>query len=203
MSAPREILDALECVLSVYFSGVRHNLRAAFILCDEMVEVTMRAKVKAAVPTLGKMAFPQLCNHTETGLSHRTHALGKRIYAAHNTRNDMQHSNAAATVDTQHCADAILAAVECIEHCFPGASAAFEEKIKVAMRVVRIYSALGNGAHRNAFQAQMNNHAWRTRKNPPRVNETVVSPGLRAYWGLVIMDSVADIESILNRIGAP
>jgi len=203
MAAPRDIVDALECVLSVYFSGVRHNLRAAFILCDEIVEVTLRAKIKAGVPTLGKMSFPQLCDHAETALKYKTHPLGKRLYATHNTRNNMQHSNAAATVDAQHCADAILDAVECIEHCFPGAKAAFDDKIKVALRVVRVYSAQGTGVHRTAFQREMNNHTWRTNKHGPKVNETVVAPGMRSYWGLVIMDCVADIETILNRIRAP
>jgi hypothetical protein len=203
MSAPRDIVDALECVLSVYFSGVRHNLRAAFILCDEAVEVTMRARIKAAVPTLGKMSFPQLCDHAESGLAYRTHALGKKLYATHTTRNNMQHSNAAATVDAQHCADAILDAVECIEHCFPGAKAAFEDKIKVALRVVRVYSAQGTGTHRTQFQDGMSRHPWRTQQRQPRVHETIVQPGLRSHWGLVIMAEVAEIETILNRIGAP
>lgn len=43
MTAPRDIVDSLECVLSIYFSGVRHNLRSAFILCDETVEVALRS----------------------------------------------------------------------------------------------------------------------------------------------------------------
>jgi len=38
MSAPRHIVDALESVLTVYFSNCRHKERAAFILCDELVE---------------------------------------------------------------------------------------------------------------------------------------------------------------------
>jgi hypothetical protein len=37
MSAPRHIVDALESVLSIYFSNCRHKERAAFILCDELV----------------------------------------------------------------------------------------------------------------------------------------------------------------------
>jgi hypothetical protein len=32
MPAPRDIIDSLECVISVYFSDVRHKHRAAFIL---------------------------------------------------------------------------------------------------------------------------------------------------------------------------
>lgn len=58
MTAPRDIVDSIECVLSVYFSGVRHNLRAAFILRDETVEVTLRAKIKQRVHNLGQMNFP-------------------------------------------------------------------------------------------------------------------------------------------------
>jgi len=46
MAAPRHIVDALESVLSIYFSNCRHKERAAFILTDELVEITCREKVK-------------------------------------------------------------------------------------------------------------------------------------------------------------
>jgi hypothetical protein len=44
MAAPRDIVDALERVLSVYFAGVRRNLRAALIPCDATVEAATRTK---------------------------------------------------------------------------------------------------------------------------------------------------------------
>lgn len=47
MSTPPEIIDALESVLEIYFSGVRHRERAAFILCDNLVEMTCKTKAKA------------------------------------------------------------------------------------------------------------------------------------------------------------
>src|SRR5690349_15740129 len=106
MTAPRHIVDALESVVSLYFSNCRHKERAAFILCDELVEVTCREKIKIRIPTLGRMRFAQLLDHAEVGLNHRTHPLGVLVHACHSTRNDMQHNNPAATVDTQHCADA-------------------------------------------------------------------------------------------------
>lgn len=203
MAAPRDIVDALESVLGVYFSGVRHNLRAAFILCDGLVELTCKGKVESHGIALGEIKFKPLLKHPHVALDPSNGGIGAKCEDHHKLRNKMHHVNAAATVDAQRCADAILDAVDCIEHCFPGAKAALDVKLKVALRVVRLYSALGTGPLRNDFQTEMNNHPWRTRKNPPRVEQVVVSPGLRTLWGLVIFDSTAVIETILNRIGAP
>ena len=69
MSAPRHIVDALESVLSIYFSNCRHKERAAFILCDELVEITCREKVKQAVPRLGRMGFRGLLTHAAVGFN--------------------------------------------------------------------------------------------------------------------------------------
>jgi len=65
MSAPRHIIDSLESVLSVYFSNCRHKERAAFILCDELVEVTCREKIKQTLRNLGNMNFRTLMTHAE------------------------------------------------------------------------------------------------------------------------------------------
>jgi hypothetical protein len=118
MPAPRHIVDALESVLSLYFSNCRHKERAAFILSDELVEVTCREKVKLRHQNLGRIGFHGLVTHAEVGLS-VTAGLGKSVYDCHNTRNDMQHNNPAATVDAQHCADAIIDPVEVIEQLPP------------------------------------------------------------------------------------
>src|SRR4051812_39270714 len=135
MSAPRHIVDALESVLSVYFSNCRHKERAAFILCDELIEVTCRERVRLRHSNIGRMSFHQLLTHQEIGLNVVTPGLGRSVYDCHKTRNDMQHNNPAATVDGQHCADALVDAIEVIEHCFPGAKTALPDKLKVSMRV--------------------------------------------------------------------
>jgi hypothetical protein len=57
MTAPLDIVDALESVASIYFSDVRHKVRAAFILTDELVEMCCKALAVAANPTLGHISW--------------------------------------------------------------------------------------------------------------------------------------------------
>jgi hypothetical protein len=203
MAAPRHIVDALECVLQIYFSNARHKERAAFLLCDELVEVTCREKIKINTPTLGNMKFHQLLEHPDVALDNRVHPLGQLVYACHRTRNDMQHNNPAATVDAQHCADAIVDAVEVIEHCFPGAKTALPDKLKVTLRVIRLYSQHGDPHHQADFASTMRDHTWRGDRERARRDEAFVAPGQRNYWGLVIPSEYAQVEALLNRVGVP
>jgi hypothetical protein len=202
MAAPRHIVDALETVLSIYFSNCRHKERAAFILCDELVEVTCREKVKAAIPTLGRMTFRPLLQHQEVGLD-ATVGLGRSVWACHQTRNDMQHNNPAATVDGQHCADAIVDAVEVIEHCFPGAKTALPDKLKVTLRLIRLLSQHGDGRQQTSFGDEMQQSSWRGARERARQHEIIVAPGPRTNWGLVVPSEYARVEAILDRVGVP
>ncbi len=201
MSAPRHIVDALESVLSLYFSNCRHKERAAFILCDELVEVSCRERVKQTIPSLGRMGFPSLL--TRAGFNIADPGLGKSILECHHTRNDMLHNNPAATVDGQHCADAILDAVEVIGHCFPGAKTALPGKLKVTLRVVRLFSQHGDARQQAEFNSAMQKYQWRGSRERARQDEVIVTPGDRAYWGLVIPSEYARIEELLDRVGAP
>jgi len=203
MSAPRHIVDALESVLSVYFSNCRHKERAAFLLCDEMVEVTCREKVKRAVRNLGNMNFRALMTHTTIGFDVVNPGLGKSVFDCHQNRNDMQHNNPAATVDPQYCADAIVDAVEVIEHCFPGTKAALPDKLKVTLRVVRLLSQHGDPRQQTAFGDAMRTHQWRGTRDRAKQDEIIISPGQRANWGLVILSEVARVETLLNGVGVP
>ena len=65
MAAPHDILDALECVGSIYFSDARHKTRAAFILSDELVE--LQGTRFAANPNLGNVLFRGLLAHPASG----------------------------------------------------------------------------------------------------------------------------------------
>ncbi len=203
MAAPRHIVDALECVLSLYFSNCRHKERAAFILCDELVEVSCREKVKQTVPNLGNMNFHGLLTHASIGFNVTIPGLGKSVHDCHRTRNDMQHNNPAATVDTQHCADAIIDAVEVIEHCFPGAKVALPDKLKVTLRVVRLFSQNGDPMQQRDFGDVMQQYQWRGNRERARQDEAIVSPGQRANWGLVIPSEYARVEALLNRVNVP
>jgi len=131
MSAPRDIADSLESVISTYFSDVRHKLRAAFILQDELVEMSCKAKARVAHPTLGRITFVPLLKLPAVGLDPTTTALGATLERNHDIRNQLLHGNAAFTVDDQHCADAILDTVQTIEHCFPNTRAALAIRVAV------------------------------------------------------------------------
>jgi len=45
-------------VLSLYFSNCLHKERAAFLLCDELIEVTCREKVKQSGANPRQLDFP-------------------------------------------------------------------------------------------------------------------------------------------------
>ena len=203
MSAPRHIVDALESVLSLYFSNCRHKERAAFILCDELVEVTCREKVKLRHRNLGRIDFHGLVTHQEVGLDVTIPGLGRCIYDTHGIRNDMQHNNPAATVDSQHCADTIVDAVEVIEHCFPGTKTALPEKLRVTLRVIRLFSQHGDPRQQTEFGDAMQRHQWRGTRERAKQEEVIVAPGPRANWGLVIPSEYARVEALLDRVGVP
>lgn len=93
---PPEITDALESILEIYFSGVRHRERAAFILCDNLVEMTCKTKAKQH-----NHNFNTRCRFHEALDADGVlvvDPLKTRVKGYHDTRNNMQHASAAATV---------------------------------------------------------------------------------------------------------
>lgn len=207
MPAPRPIFDALDCVMALFLSNTRHNLRAAFIMCDELVEITCRERIKVAIPTLGRMAFDQLLRHSEVGLPRTTHSIGMAVWTSHKTRNDMHHANAAATVDHQYCADAILDAVKAIEHCFPGSVAEFPDIIAVSLRIARLFATGADPVRRAAFVQAMQRHKWQAvpadkKPKAPKLNEVVVAPGDQTNWGLALSLDIVVVDALLDQVGA-
>jgi hypothetical protein len=203
MAAPRDIVDALESVVSIYFSDVRHRTRATFILTDELIEMTCKAKATATTPTLGRITFVPLLKLPAVALDPATVPLGVTLQANHLTRNQLQHVNAALSVDDQHCADAIVDAVQTIEHCFPGSQAAFQLTLRISLRVVRLHSSRGDLRQRGEFEDAMRNHRWNGAGKRGSVSEPPVAVGTRRYWSLVVMPACADVETILNRLAIP
>ena len=130
--------------------------------------------------------------------------LGNAVQHSRNTRNNMQHASAAATVDERYCADAILDAVGVIDHCWPNASANdFRGWMKFALRVVRLYSSQGDVAKRMPFEDAMRDGEWRSDRRQPRTNELIVRAGLRHYWALVMISSHVQVDLLLNSCGIP
>jgi hypothetical protein len=203
MPAPRDIVDGLECVVSIYFSEVRHRLRASFILTDELVEMCCKALAIAHTPTLGHIKFLDLLKHPAVDLNPKTTALGAVLWRSHDTRNKMQHGNAAFTVDEQHCADAILDGVDAIDHCFAGASSFLPEGLKIALRVLRLHSTKGNASLRGKFEDEMRRHPWNGAKRRAPITDPPIPVGTKRYWGMVILPEYIQVEAILNRLGIP
>lgn len=203
MPAPRAIIDSFESILGIYFSGIRHRERAAFILVDELVEMACKLRAREHNHLYNmKTNFHDAWN--APGVVIIANPLGNSIQTSHNTRNHMQHSDPAATVDEQHCADSILDAMAVIEHCWPGTCANdLRDWMKVALRVVRLYSSLGALAKRIPFEDEMRAGAWRIDKKQPRTHELKIEPGRRQHWTLVLTQSQVQVEVILNSLGIP
>jgi hypothetical protein len=46
MHAPNKVLDLLESVLGIFFYDIRYKERSVFILCDNLVELSCKTKIK-------------------------------------------------------------------------------------------------------------------------------------------------------------
>ena len=61
MKAPTEIIDLLESILGIYFYDIKHKHRSAFILVDNLVEITCKLKLIQKNPATNiKIDFPIL-----------------------------------------------------------------------------------------------------------------------------------------------
>lgn len=198
--APREIVDSLESVFSIFYSGVRHRERAAFILCDELVEMACKLKAKEH-----NYRFDLRCSFHDAwnapGVQLDPQGLGRSVQESRNTRNHMQHNSAAATVDVHHCADAILDAIAVVDHCWPNTSTtSFQLWMKCAQRITRLLSSSGEFRKRKGFEDAMREESWRTERRYPKNNELFVVPGLRDNWGQCLREYPEVVEQILNRV---
>lgn len=202
MRVPREIVDALESVVGLYFSDVRHRDRAAFILCDELVEMACKLRARQHNHNFDmKCGFYSAWN--APGVPIPQDPLGDAIQQNRDTRNTLQHQAAAVTVDDQFCADGIMDAIEVMERCWPGALALVPPWVSCALRIVRLYSSAGCPQDRQSFEDEMREAGWRAEKRQPRTNEFLVRPGLRKYWALPLTQSVGQVEAILNALRIP
>ena len=203
MPAPPAIVDALESVMEIYFSGLRGRERAAFILCDNLVEMACKSKALQFNHQFNMMSsFHSAWNapgvHLDPG------GLGQRVQENRNTRNNMQHANAAATVDAQHCATAINDVIRVIEHCWPSSTvaSALSQRMRCARRMISLYSE-GDHVTRHSFEKLMAEKRWRTTdRETVRANARQVEPGLRDHWWLALRMQYVLVEECLNEAGA-
>lgn len=202
MAAPGEIIATLESILGIFMSDIRHRERAAFILCDNLVEMACKTEAKHY-----NHKFDMSCRFHDAwnapGVKLAPSGLGRRIQDRRHTRNNMQHADAAVTVDTQHCADAILDVVMVIDNCWAQTSTRrFPDWVKCALRIARLYSSKGDTVKRQEFEDAMRDVNWRGQGSKTvRVNERQIEPGLRAFWKLAVVEQTPLVEICLNEVG--
>ncbi|MBN1236653.1 MAG: hypothetical protein JW999_11510 [Methanotrichaceae archaeon] len=204
MSAPPRIIDALESIIDIYFSGVRHRERAAFILCDNLIEITCKTKAKEI-----NNKFEMKCDFRDAmnanGVKLQTVELGSRVKGYRDTRNNMQHSDIAATVDGQYCATSIIDAVKVIDHCWQNTSRRqFSPWMRCALRIIRLYSSEGEASNRYLFERKMQQMRWRiSDRESVRFNAIQIEPGVRDYWWFAIRMRTPQVEECLNEFDIP
>lgn len=202
MQVPREIVDALESIVGIYFSDVRHRARAAFILADELVEMCCKLKAREINHRFDfSVTFNRAWSNPDLSIPAET--LGSRIQASRNTRNNMQHASAAATVDDEHCAAAIMDAVEVVEHCWPDAAEYYKPWIACALRIVHLHSPSGDPVHRMEFEDEMRRTNWKADERPPTDSEVIIDASRRQYWQLLLTQSQSQVEEALASVGVP
>lgn len=200
MAAPREIVALLESVVDVYLSDVKHRERAAFILCDELVEMACKMRAREHDFRFDtRVGFHDAWN--APGVELDPGALGRRVQRSRDTRNLMQHGDPGVTVDSEHCASAIVDAVEVIEHCWPGTRAeALRDTLLCALRVIGLYSTEGKAHLRQPFEDYMRDNPWTFEERQLEANEIAIRPGLRGYWRFAIVWNAETIEELLNQL---
>ena len=202
MTMPKEIEDLLESVLGVFFSDVRHRYRAAFILCDELVEMSCKVRAKEH-----NYKFNMHCGFNAAwkapGVSLDPNGIGRLVQSSRNTRNTLQHADPATTVDDEHCADAMLTAVEVLEHCWPGSKGSLRPWVRTALRVVHLYSRRGDRVKRVDFEDGMRRAMWRLDRRQPRVNEMLIEPGRRSFWLVPMVSDAAQLTELMDELQLP
>ena len=204
-SAPSEILDALESVLDIFLSDIRHRERAAYILCDNLVEMACKTKHTQYCRRNATRPNTRCQFHEAIGLPgcRLSQQLRDRLQSRRDTRNLMQHQNVAVAVDLHASADAILDIPEVVCRLW-GRNALDNIRPwqRVAIRVVRLYSNSGDQAARAQFENAMRDERWRgiAEERNPRVNETIIKCGLRTHWDIAVKQNPFQVEQLLNNV---
>jgi hypothetical protein len=152
MLAPKEILDFIESIISIFLYEIRQKERAVFILVDNLVELSCKARIRER----GKLITSQKELKNFLKLANVGGDLKRRLLSRRKERNTMQHDLVAVTVSNEHCADAILDLQRLIKklwgkYAFDGV----EEWVNCAFRVIKLYSRSTSKKKREIFEQRL------------------------------------------------
>ena len=204
MPAPREIIDSYESILDVFTLNIRQRERVAFILCDNLVELACKTKAHQR-----NHQFDRACGFHDAwnapGVQLAPNGLGRRVQGRRETRNTMQHGDAAFTVTTANCADAILDVRRVIDRLWQNTTNRnLTLPYKIVLRIVELYGPNGTEQQRQAFEDEMRQGRWRGMADDrsARVSEVIVEPGLRTNWHLAVHQAPDLVEQIISTVEA-
>jgi hypothetical protein len=115
----------------------------------------------------------------------------------------MQHGNAAVTIPTAHCADAIKDVCNVVNKLWPNSTARLlRPQYQGILRIVKLYSSIGDAGKLQAFEDAMRQCQWRgiADERHPRINEIILESGLRVNWHYAVHQSPALLEQVLDSL---
>lgn len=158
MRAPIEIIDLLESILGIYFYDIKHKNRATFVLVDNLVELTIKIRLKQLNPAFNvKIDFPKLLEQIKIPLK-----LKRKLSDNHSLRNEFQHKSPILTIDDGKCADSIILLIDLVKKIWGKNSLInIPCRVECGLRLVKLQSSFGNIKKRKDFKDYiLNNIDW-------------------------------------------
>lgn len=223
MQAPVEIIDFLESILSIFFYDIRHKERSAFILVDNLVEVSCKARLRERDKQINyNTKLKEILKISRIGGE-----LKKRLLARRKERNAMQHDLVAVTVTKEHCADSIVDLCVLLKRLWGKyALDSAYDWILCALRIVKLYSKVGDQDKRTNVENYLGKYKWNSvienkkftfqsalekmdlelesytgtpiGRAKPNDNEIIISVGSTKHWTLLLKRFYKEVSICLD-----
>jgi len=204
MQAPMELLDLFESILSIFFYDIRQKERSVFILVDNLVEVSCKARLRERNKQFNRnMRLEEILKISSIGGE-----LKKRLLSRRKERNSMQHDLVATTVSREHCADSIIDLCELVKKLWGKyALDSAHDWIICSLRIVNLYSRSGGLDKRINLENYLGKYKW---NSVIEGEEFTFQPALEkmklefeSYTGTIIGRVKPNDNEIIISIGSP
>ena len=223
MQAPMELLDSFESILSIFFYEIRQKERSVFILVDNLVEVSCKARLRERNKHFNRnIGLEEILKISSIGGE-----LKKRLLRRRKERNSMQHDLVAITVSREHCADSILDLCELVKKLWGKyALDSAHDWIICSLRIVNLYSRSGDLDKRINLENYLGKYKWNSviegeeftflpalekmklefesytgtpiGRVKPNDNEIIISIGSPKHWTLLLKRFYKDVIICLD-----
>jgi hypothetical protein len=226
MQAPIEIIDYIESLLSIFFYDIKQKERSVFILVDNLVEVSCKARLRERKKHFARnLELDDILKLAGIGGELKRRLLGRR-----KDRNSMQHDLVAITVTQEHCADSIVDLCKLLKRLWGKYAILFaDEWIISALRIVKLYSRSGNKDKKINLENYLEKNKWNSivenedisfqpalekigeefksftgvplGRLKPKDSEIVISIGSTKHWTLLLRRFPSAVKICLDDLG--